>query len=191
VTLLGNHEDWMLRSVRDPTCHSWILGMEAFETIASYSEEAAISLRRQLEQAGMRLMTEKVRICYEVFFDLLPPAHLEFLKSLTLYCRSPEVVCVHGGVDLKGTPLHLQEPETLLWGPDGFPNGYCGSDAVVYGHWDNSVLDEAGWPCPRVGSNRTFGIDTISHGVLTAMRFPDGRMIQSGKYADPKRVQLG
>jgi hypothetical protein len=29
--------------------------------------------------------------------------------------------------------------------------------------------------------NGTFGIDTISHGVLTAMSFPDFQVIQSGK----------
>jgi hypothetical protein len=41
VTLLGSHEDWLLRTIRDATRHSWLLGMEAFETIASYSPAAA------------------------------------------------------------------------------------------------------------------------------------------------------
>jgi len=182
VTLLGNHEDWMLKTMRDPTRHSWILGMEAFETIASYSVDAAVSLRQELERAGMRLITARVRISYEVFFDLVPSEHLEFLKSLTLYHRTADVACVHGGVDLKGTPLHLQDPETLIWGPDGFPDGYHGQEAVVYGHRDNSVIDETGWPGPRIKANRTYGIDTISHGVLTAMSFPDGKVIQSDKW---------
>ena len=31
VTLAGNHEDWLLRSLSDPTRHSWILGMDAFQ----------------------------------------------------------------------------------------------------------------------------------------------------------------
>jgi len=109
VTLLGNHEDWMLKTLRDPTRHSWILGMEAFETIGSYSVEAGVSLRQELERAGMRLVTERVRVNYEVFFEVVPPEHLEFLKSLTLYHRTADVVCVHGGIDLKGSPLHLQE----------------------------------------------------------------------------------
>jgi len=30
-TLIGSHEDWMLKSLGDFTSHSWILGMEAFE----------------------------------------------------------------------------------------------------------------------------------------------------------------
>ena len=33
VCLLGNHEDWFLRTLRDHRCHSWLLGMEAFDTI--------------------------------------------------------------------------------------------------------------------------------------------------------------
>jgi predicted MPP superfamily phosphohydrolase len=77
VTLIGNHEDWMLKSLRDFTSHSWILGMEAFETIASYSVDAAANLRQELERAGSCLITERVRIGYEIFFDLVPREHLE------------------------------------------------------------------------------------------------------------------
>ena len=40
--LMGNHEDWMLRSYHDLTKHSWLVGMEA-ETIASYSTRLMIS----------------------------------------------------------------------------------------------------------------------------------------------------
>jgi len=29
---------------------------------------------------------------------------------------------------------------------------------------------------------RTYGIDTIAKGVLTAMRFPDGKIFQSERY---------
>src|SRR3954469_16939939 len=37
VCLLGNHEDWLLRTLRDHRCHSWLLGMDALDTIRSYS----------------------------------------------------------------------------------------------------------------------------------------------------------
>src|SRR3989442_11777396 len=37
VCLCGNHEDWMLRTLRDPRRHSWLMGMEALDTIRSYS----------------------------------------------------------------------------------------------------------------------------------------------------------
>lgn len=182
VTLRGNHEDWMLRTMHNSRCHSWILGMEAFETIASYSLDAAVLLRKEVEQAGMRLITERVPIPYELFFEKVPPEHLQFLERLETYHRTDDVVCVHGGVDLAGSPLYLQNPETLIWGPDGFPDGYYGPDPIVYGHWNNGVRDERGWPRPNIKENRTFGIDTISSGVLTAIRFPDGKVFQSKQH---------
>jgi hypothetical protein len=52
---------------------------------------------------------------------------------------------------------------------------------VVYGHWDNAVVDPSGWPQPLVIGD-TIGIDTISHGVLTAIRMPDRRIFQSAKH---------
>ena len=56
VTLLGNHEAWMLRSLRDPTCHVWILALQSFATIRSYSAEAAAVLDREIERLGPRLI---------------------------------------------------------------------------------------------------------------------------------------
>ena len=41
IGLCGNHEDWMLRTMRDYRRHSWLLGMEPLETIRSYSPAAA------------------------------------------------------------------------------------------------------------------------------------------------------
>jgi hypothetical protein len=66
-----------------------------------------------------------------------------------------------------------------VWGPLGFPEEYCGVDAVVYGHRDNALVDQNGSIQPRRGVNRTYGIDTISHGILTALRLPDGKIFQS------------
>jgi hypothetical protein len=48
----------------------------------------------------------------------------------------------------------------------------------VYGHWHNADLDANDWPHPRrIG--RTIGIDTIAHGVLTAIELPAGTVVQS------------
>lgn len=182
VTLLGNHEDWMLRSFRDNTSHSWILGMEAFETIASYSADAAAALRHEAERAGIALITEKVPLPYEIFFNLLPPEHLRLLQNLELYYRADDLICVHGGIDLDGR-LEVQNRDTLIWGPDGFPDQYGGKSSVVYGHWNNAVESENGWPQPCVKMNRTYGIDTVAKGVLTAMRFPDHKIFQSKLYS--------
>ena len=59
VTLRGNHEDWMMESYRDPTRHFWFLGMEALDTIASYSEQAAEVLTREAERSGTNLVGGK------------------------------------------------------------------------------------------------------------------------------------
>ena len=183
VTLLGNHEQWMLRTLSDPASHSWILGMEAFETIASYSADAAAYLRAEVENAGPRLFMEKVRLRYEAFFDRMPAHHLAFFRQLKPFHQTDDVVCVHGGVDLLGAAPNLKDMDLLVWGPAGFPDEYRGPRSVVYGHWNNPVLDHTGWPSPRVLSNGTFGIDTISKGILTAMRFPDGKVFQSSRIA--------
>jgi serine/threonine protein phosphatase 1 len=178
VTLLGNHEQWMLRSLDDPTRHSWLVGMESLETIKSYSEEAAVMMTDSMSDLGIRLFTERVELPYEAFFDAMPPEHLRFFWELKPFHRTPDVICVHGGLSLDGV-LDPSDDNVHVWGPLGFPEDYEGLDAVVYGHRDNAVMGEDGIVRPCVGTNRTYGIDTISHGVLTAMRFPDGRVFQS------------
>jgi hypothetical protein len=172
----------MLQSLRDPTRHSWLICTDALTTIASYSETAAATLRLAFEDAGPRLLSGDIALPYHAFFDSLPPSHLDFFNHLKPYHRSPDVLCVHGGADLNGNPPETSDLDAVVWGVLGWPDEYQGRDNVVYGHWDNAPLDENGWPFPRVLPNRTFGIDTISRGVLTALRFPDIKLYQSRRY---------
>ena len=181
VTLMGNHEDWLLRTYRDYTRHSWVLGMEAFETIRSYSLQAERLLRLELERAGLSLVSGRVLIPYDIFFNEVPARHLGFLQNLKPYWRTPDAVCVHGGIDPRGAAPEEQDTETLLWGTDSFPAQYHGTDLIVYGHWNNAIINRSDWPEPNV-SGRTIGIDTISHGVLTAIRLPEGQVFQSRRY---------
>src|SRR5262249_10567152 len=95
VALQGNHEYWMLRSFRNHTRHYWFLELEAFQTIASYSVEAASALRLAAERARPALLTGETPLPYEIFFDLLPAVHLEFLQNLAMYHRTKDVACVH------------------------------------------------------------------------------------------------
>jgi len=180
VTLMGNHEDWLLRTYRDFTRHSWVLGMEAFETIRSYSPEAERLLHRELDRAGLSLITDRVRIPYDLFFEQVPPSHIRFIENLKLFWRTPDAVCVHGGIDPKKGAVEEQDRETLLWGCEDFPAGYRGGEVIVYGHSNNPVIDGTGWPRPNE-INRSIGIDTISFGVLTAIRLPDRRVLQSSR----------
>lgn len=183
VTLLGNHEDWLLRTFRDYACHSWVLGMRGLDTIRSYSVEAAQKLHSEIIESGwIEIVAERLPLSYEVFFDAMPSEHIEFLSELKSFHRTPEAVCVHGGLDPDGGRIEEQSAEDLVWGTHNFPERYVGDDMIIYGHSDNPVWDQEGWPRPRV-FGRTYGLDTISSGVLTAVRLPDGTIFQSDRYA--------
>jgi len=181
VTLLGNHEEWLLRTYKDHTRHSWLLGMEGFQTVRSYSATAADKLREAAEKAGPRLVLERVPLPYELFFDAMPAEHITFLMSLQTFCRTPDAVCVHGGLDPEGGRVEEQRSEDLLWGTDGFQDRYQGEEFLLYGHTNDFVLDAKSWPHPRV-VGRTYCLDTISSGVLTALRLPEGIILQSDRY---------
>ena len=180
VALLGNHEQWMLRTLDDPKQHSWLVGMEALETIRSYSEDAANILTDHMAELGIRLFTEKLPLPYEAFFDSVPLEHIEFFCELKTYYQTPDVICVHAGLSLDGI-LDPHHDNLHVWGRLGFPEDYEGANPVVYGHRNNGVVDSDGRIRPCIGPNRTYGIDTIAHGVLTAMRFPDEKVWQSGR----------
>jgi serine/threonine protein phosphatase 1 len=182
VCLCGNHEDWLLRTERDYHRHSWLLGMEAFETIRSYSADAEQTLRAAVANAGPELYLGRCVLPYGAFFDAVPRAHIEFLAGLRVYHQTADCVCAHGGVDPRVAGIREQSREALIWGGDGFPGQYDGAERVVYGHRNNAQLNAAGWPAPAI-AGRTIGVDTISHGVLTAIRLPDRRVFQSARYA--------
>ena len=180
ITLLGNHEEWLLRTADDYARHSWIF-MGAFPTIASYSPDAAGAIQDEIKRLGPKLVLEHVRLPYELFFNSMPKEHLQFLRNLKTFCRTPDAVCVHGGLDPVQGPVEQQDAECLVWGSDDFPDDYTGSDSILYGHANKPVIDKDRWPHPRI-SGRTYGLDTISTGVLTAVRLPDGSVFQSKQY---------
>lgn len=181
VGILGNHEQWMLETSRDSTRHSWILGMEAMPTIESYAPQAAAEIGARLAELGPRVILEKVPLPYELFFNAIPAEHRAFLSGLKPIFRTPEAIFVHGGIDPAGGKAEAQPIDHLIWGVDAFPDEYRGDDTIVYGHANNAVLDEKGWPHPRI-VGRTYGLDTIAHGVLTALRLPDGAILQSRRH---------
>jgi len=169
VALLGNHKQWLLQTWRDYTRHSWILGMEAVPTIQSYAPDAAARLLEQIDKLGARIILDHLRLPYELFFEAVPQRHFTFWSSLKPFFRTAEAVCAHGGLLPDGGPVETQETEHLLWGASGFPDGHRGEDRIVYGHWDNAVLDKRGLAAPsdrgtylRLGHNRTWCTDRTS-----------------------------
>ena len=181
VCLCGNHEDWLLRTMRDYQRHSWLLGMEALDTIRSYSSEAAQVLLNAISEAGLRLYTESDALPYDAFFDVMPESHLRFFESLQTYYESPECICVHAGLSPQVARIEEQSRHSLMLGDRSFPALYQGPKTVVYGHWRNPVIDGNGWPMPRI-IGRTIGIDTIAQGVLTALRLPGQQVFQSARH---------
>jgi serine/threonine protein phosphatase 1 len=185
VSLVGNHEEWLLKSMRDPHVHSWLFGMDGFTTIRSYSADAEQALRDGLAAAGVAVFTGRVALPYDAFFDSMPAAHREFFLSLDRFHASADCVCTHAGVHPSIDDLGRQG-RTLTWGHARFPDDYRGERAVVYGHTNDAALDAAGWPWPRI-VGPTYGLDTIAHGVLTALRMPGAEVIQSARYAHAVR----
>jgi serine/threonine protein phosphatase 1 len=181
VTLLGNHEAGLLQTFDDPHRYSWLTIMEGFATVRSYSAAAADALIGAVEAAGPSLILDRVPLPYDLFFDAIPSAHLAFFKGLQVFCRTSDCVCVHGGLDPRGGPVEAQTRDAMIWGTPRFLDEYSGDDIVIYGHCDNARLDQHGWPQPAAGRG-TLGIDTISHGVLTAIRLPDRRVFQSDRF---------
>lgn len=176
--LLGNHEEWLLRSLDDPRRHSWFVGMQGWTTVASYSQEVADALRAEVRAKGFELLKDNLPLAYERFFELLPPEHLTWLRELEPFARTRDVGCVHGGAR-SGLPLEAQDSRDLIWGAASFPEDYQGPDLLVYGHWGDARVDAAGRVLPRRNAaGTTFGIDSVAQGVLTCLRFPDGAVFQ-------------
>ena len=184
VTLLGNHEQWMLRTLDNPTRNSWLLAMEGLETIWSYSEGAAKEITNAMETLGPRMLIDHSPLPYQAFFDAIPNEHIRFFRELQPYHESPDVICVHGGMSLDGV-LDPSDVNLHVWGPIGFPEDYQGTRPVVYGHRHDAILCPDGSVRPNIGTNRTYGIDAIGHGVLMAMRFPDETVLLSTDSEDP------
>jgi hypothetical protein len=155
--------------------------MEGLDTVRSYSPEAERALRDALGQAGLLVYLGRYALPYEVFFDAVPPSHRAFFARLGLSFQNGDCVCSHAGLDPHVTNLSHQTLKSLIWGHEAFPDEYAGERPVVYGHWNNAVLDASGWPSPRIVGN-TIGIDTIAHGVLTAIRLPDRQVFQSTRH---------
>ena len=176
VCLRGNHEDWMLRTRENYRKHSWLFGMDALVTVRSYSVQAEQTIRDALAAAGPELIIGDVALPYGAFFD-----------SLAFCLQTPDCICSHGGLDTRIATLADQPAESLMWGAGLFPDGYDDGPTVVYGHWNDAAIDANGWPQPVIIGN-TIGIDTIAHGVLTAVRMPDRRFFQSARHPDPAPV---
>ena len=68
--------------------------MEGFDTIRSYSVDAARTLSEAVANAGAELYLGHCALPYESFFECVPADHIRFFEGLRLY-HSDRGLCVH------------------------------------------------------------------------------------------------
>ena len=152
VHLLGNHEAFLLTFLEDPGVGEMWLKNGGDATVYSYGVGTPpVSDREQRH----RIMRDHLR-------EKLPPAHLEFLRSLRRYHVEGEYAFVHAGIK-PGVALEDQVDEDVLWIRGEFletraDHGKC----IVHGH---TITDEI-----EVRPNR-IGIDTGAYfsGTLSCL----------------------
>jgi serine/threonine protein phosphatase 1 len=151
VLLKGNHEDYALRFLDDPTILSAWKNIGGLTTVSSYGVKPARfhDPKSQHEIAA-------------AFRRSMPDSHRRFLQSLALSFTCGDFFFVHAGVR-PGIPLHKQSQTDLLWIRDDFLS-HEGSfeKVVVHGHTPSRE--------PAVLSNR-INIDTGAYatGRLTCL----------------------
>ena len=156
--------------------------MDAFPTIDSYSRTVGNHLRAAMVELGPRLMNERVELADQMFADAIPADQLDILQNLQLYYRVGDTFFAHAALDPAGVAVEEQQTQTLIWGTEEFLRHDEGSEFVVYGQWNDGLLDQTGWPRPRLRRS-SIGIDTITSGVLSAVIVPECRVIQSARLA--------
>lgn len=154
VTLLGNHEDMMLRALKGEPgmMRAWLrIGGKA--TLESYG------IAMDKDMSDMALMDEARQ--------RVPAEHLEWLGRLPLSTRSGDYFFCHAGIK-PGNALKRQSRSDMLWIRDEFlKDDRMHECVIVHGH---SVEEEV-----QLRPNR-IGIDTGAYrtGTLTALYLEGG-----------------
>ncbi|MHA1108207.1 MAG: metallophosphoesterase family protein [Alphaproteobacteria bacterium] len=159
VFLMGNHEQMLLRFLRDPSSGSSWLRYGGLQTLMSYGVGGIGSLHAE---------SEAVRLGGALAEALGP--HLGFIEKLRVSYRSGNLLFTHAGAD-PALPADEQEIATLLWGCEGFRTTDRDDGVwVVHGHF---VVEG-----PTAERGR-IAIDTGAYfsGRLTAARIAGGEVV--------------
>ena len=142
--LKGNHEQFLLDFLIDPSIGPhWMMNGGA-ETLASYNIPI---------MDGCYFRADRWDALSRALRDALPPAHRRLLDRLRPSHREGDYLFVHAGIR-PGTPLDEQALDDLLWIRGEFLFSEADHGAiVVHGH---TISDE-----PQIRPNR-IGIDTGS-----------------------------
>lgn len=176
VHLKGNHEEAMLQFLDDAQFGREWKYYGGLETLHSYgvNEVTRSDDPRDFERAR------------DHFEQVLPEAHLDFLRRLQAFVEFGDYFFAHAGVR-PGIPLNRQVEHDLLWIREDFLSWSGSFDKfVVHGHTPSEEV--------VVRDNR-IGVDTGAYitGVLSALVL-DGtgrELIQTGVPAEPLTAQAG
>lgn len=174
VTLMGNHEDLLLRFLDQPASGPDWCELGGRETLMSYG----VPLPDSSDAAGWESTAADLA-------ERMPAEHLEFFRGLKLSHTEGGYHCVHAGVR-PGVPLDAQKRDDMLWLRDAFLSDPRQFDKVIiHGHT----------PVPDVVSDsRRIGLDTGAYatGVLTALRLEGetGLLLQTRRVGSGIEVQL-
>ncbi|HLM55683.1 MAG TPA: metallophosphoesterase family protein [Pyrinomonadaceae bacterium] len=171
VILRGNHEQMLLDFLADGHplwLHPAVGSGETFEQYTS--DPLGDELRSWWEEAQRRLS------------DSLPPAHVEFFRSLPLFYEDEHAFYVHAGLDGEKHPRET-DSRHLLWtrNPDFYKHYY--GKPCVFGHTPTPLLPLLG----RIGrhgiyiAHSAIGIDTGYDYVspLSCLQLPDFNLYQT------------
>ena len=181
VSLMGNHEEAWLRSLKSPE-PGFLLRPDngCFQALQSLADCGQAS---DLEQAGMLLQPTK----------WFPAWIHQWMESLPLYYEDEHAIYVHAGLDGEGEVWHHPKdgrPRNLLWcrEPDFF-RGYKGK-RLCFGHtisselpvdhlsWFGKILDD---PSDVWFRGDLVGLDTAcgKGGYLSAIELPSAKVYAS------------
>jgi hypothetical protein len=127
-------------------CSAW----RRSETIASLLAAGCYRAAVGLEEVGPRLLNERVALPYDLFLDTMPKSHLGVL-SLSRYLRSPDALCVHGGLDPSGLLIWSDSAGCISLGHGRLRKELCARYRRVRTLGD-AQINSKGWPVPRMRS---------------------------------------
>jgi diadenosine tetraphosphatase ApaH/serine/threonine PP2A family protein phosphatase len=119
---MGNHEQFLLDFLSDPSVGAHWLGNGGDATLASYGVD--VKGGDPVDMAAVAALLRKI----------LPSRHLAFLEGLALSHREGDYFFAHAGIR-PGVPLDKQSEDDLLWIREPFLEAPDAREVVVvHGH---------------------------------------------------------
>lgn len=154
LCLLGNHEDALLDFVDERIAYEQWLHFGAQKTLESYG----------LDLQYLEMICKDKKKLSRMIADLIPSAHIRFLRSLPIIAASTQIVFAHAGIR-PGISLGKQCSRDLLYIRDDlFKHTNALTHLVVHGHTPVPTVD--------LPAEKRIDVDTEAHrtGRLSAVR---------------------